>query len=198
MKCLKCYGITLFLLIVMITLLVGTVLASWTYTVRPGDTLWEIAQKTGVSVDSIENASGFQNDRIKPGQRVVIPDNSIPGITSSDRELLARLVVAEASGEPYIGQVSVAAVILNRVSDPRFPSTIKGVIYQQHAFESVSNGLIWRRTPDAQAYKAVQDAINGWDPSYRSVFFWNPYLQVNPWVWSRPIITQYGNHVFAV
>jgi N-acetylmuramoyl-L-alanine amidase len=198
MKCLKCYGIILFLLIVMITLLVGTVLASWTYTVRPGDTLWEIAQKTGVSVNSIENASGFQDDRIKPGQKVIIPDNSISGITSSDRELLARLVVAEASGEPYIGQVSVAAVILNRVSDPRFPSTIKGVVYQQHAFESVSNGLIWRRTPDAQAYKAVQDAINGWDPSYRSVFFWNPYLRVNPWVWSRPIITQYGNHVFAV
>jgi N-acetylmuramoyl-L-alanine amidase len=190
--------ITIFLLIVMTSLLAGTVLASWTYTVRPGDTLWEIAQKTGVSVNSIENASGFWNDRIKPGQRLVIPDNSVSGITSSDRELLARLVVAEASGEPYIGQVSVAAVILNRVSDPRFPSTIKGVVYQQHAFESVSNGLIWRRTPDAQAYKAVQDAINGWDPSYRSVFFWNPYLRVNPWVWSRPIITQYGNHVFAV
>lgn len=153
MQQVKHYGIILFLLIVLLTVIpMGTVHAGWTY-----------------------------------GSR----------ISSSERELLARVVEAEAGGEPYIGKVSVAAVVLNRVSDPRFPNTIRGVIFQKYAFESVSNGFIWRLTPSRETYNAVQDALNGWDPTYRSVFFWNPYRQVNPWIWSRPIVTQYGNHVFA-
>lgn len=112
-------------------------------------------------------------------------------------ELLARVIAAEAQGEPYVGQVAVGAVILNRVKHPDFPNTLAGVIYQPHAFESVTNGLIWRRTPDSQAWQAAQDALNGWDPTYGAVFFWNPYKPVSNWIWSRPIVVQYGNHVFA-
>ena len=112
-------------------------------------------------------------------------------------DLLARVVSAEAEGEPYSGQVAVASTILNRVADPRFPNTLSGVIFQPHAFESVTNGLIWRRSPSATAYQATRDAANGYDPGYGSVFFWNPSKPVNPWIWSRSIIAWIGRHVFA-
>ncbi|MCG0275271.1 MAG: cell wall hydrolase [Thermosediminibacteraceae bacterium] len=116
---------------------------------------------------------------------------------SSDIELLARLVAAEAGAEPYVGQVAVAAVVLNRVKSSKFPDTIPEVIYEPRAFESVSNGLIWARTPTRTNYNAVRDALNGWDPTYGSLFFWNPYKRVSRWIWTRQIVTQIGRHVFA-
>lgn len=122
----------------------------------------------------------------------------VRGVLRADEvDLLARLVAAEAEGEPYAGQVAVAAVILNRVQSPQFPNSISGVAYQPHAFESVTNGLIWRRTPSAQARNAAIDALNGWDPTYGSTFFWNPSKPVSPWIWTRTIVTQIGNHVFG-
>lgn len=122
---------------------------------------------------------------------------SAAGNRSDTLELLARLIAAEAQGEPYIGQVAVGAVVLNRVRHPDFPNTVAGVVYQPHAFESVSNGLIWRRTPTEEARRAAQDALNGWDPTYGALFFWNPYKPVSAWIWTRDIVIQYGNHVFA-
>ena len=119
------------------------------------------------------------------------------GSAGWDINLLARVVAAEAQGEPFAGQVGVAAVILNRVRHPSFPNTLSGVIYQPHAFESVTNGLIWRRTPDATAVSASRQAINGWDPTYGAVFFWNPSKPVSPWIWSRQIVVRIGQHVFA-
>ncbi len=116
---------------------------------------------------------------------------------SDQLDLLARLVAAEAQGEPYEGQVAVAAVILNRVEHPSFPNTLSGVVYQPHAFESVSNGLVWRRTPSDEAVRAARNALNGWDPTYGSIFFWNPYKPVSSWIWSRQIVVRIGNHVFA-
>lgn len=118
------------------------------------------------------------------------------GTQEADRDLLARVVSAEARGEPYEGQVAVAAVILNRVRDSRFPNTIAGVVYQTHAFESVSNGTVYAPPADS-AVRAAQDALNGWDPSGGALFFWNPAKATSQWVWSRPIIKQIGNHVFA-
>lgn len=115
---------------------------------------------------------------------------------NGDQDLLARVITAEAKGEPYEGQVAVGAVILNRVSDSRFPNTLAGVVYQTHAFESVSNGSIYA-PPAASSVRAAQDALNGWDPSGGAVFFWNPYKPVSEWIWSRPIIKQIGDHVFA-
>ncbi|MDS1030318.1 cell wall hydrolase [Bacillota bacterium LX-D] len=112
--------------------------------------------------------------------------------------LLTRLVAGEATGEPYEGQVAVAAVMLNRVRNASFPNTISGVIYQPHAFESVTNGLIWRTANLATARKAAIDALNGWDPTYGALYFWNPYKQVSSWIWTRKIIRQIGNHVFGI
>ncbi|HHX23216.1 MAG TPA: spore cortex-lytic protein [Thermoanaerobacterales bacterium] len=114
-----------------------------------------------------------------------------------DYYLLARLVAGEAEGEPYEGQVAVAAVILNRAKDPRFPPSVPDVVYEAHAFESVSNGLIWSRYPSRTNFDAARQAMNGWDPTYGCVFFWNPYKPVSSWIWSRPIVTQIGQHVFA-
>lgn len=112
-------------------------------------------------------------------------------------DLLARLIRAEAEAEPYEGKVAVAAVLLNRVGDSRFPKTLEGVIYEPDAFESVSNGRIYATPPTPEDYQAARDAVNGWDPTYGAVFFWNPATAVSKWVWSRPIITQIGSHVFA-
>lgn len=120
------------------------------------------------------------------------------GISRNDNvDLLARVIAGEAEGEPYSGQVAVGATILNRVASSRFPNSLSGVIFQPNAFESVSNGLIWRRTPSATAYRAARDAINGYDPAYGAIFFWNPSKPVNPWIWSRSIIVWIGRHVFA-
>lgn len=113
-----------------------------------------------------------------------------------DLEMLARLVSAEAKGESYEGQVAVAAVILNRVRDSRFPNTVAGVVYQPDAFEPVLNGTVYQ-TPTDTSWRAAQDALNGWDPSGGALFFWNPDTAVSRWVWSRPIIKRIGNHVFA-
>ena len=91
---------------------------------------------------------------------------------SASVDLIARAISAEARGEPYRGQVAVGAVLMNRLRNARFPNSLSAVIFQPHALESVSNGLFWRRTPDAAAYSAARDAINGYDPSYGSLFFW--------------------------
>ncbi|MGE5484451.1 MAG: cell wall hydrolase [Ignavibacteriales bacterium] len=114
-----------------------------------------------------------------------------------DALLLARLIFGEANAEPYIGQVAVASVVLNRVGAPGFPDSIAGVIFQPDAFESVSNGQIWVTYPTSENIAAATAALEGWDPTYGALFFWNPYKSVNPWIWTRQIITQIGSHVFA-
>ena len=119
------------------------------------------------------------------------------GITNNNElHLLARLIHAEARAEPYIGQVAVGAVMLNRVASPDFPNTVAGVIYQALAFESVANGQ-FNLPPTDENYRAARDAINGWDPTYGCEFFWNPSKPVSKWIWSRKIVVKYGNHVFG-
>ncbi|SMB91365.1 N-acetylmuramoyl-L-alanine amidase [Thermanaeromonas toyohensis ToBE] len=131
------------------------------------------------------------------GRRIQPTQAGVPVATSDEINLMARLIAAEAMGEPYEGQVAVGAVVLNRVRSPLFPHTISGVIYEPWAFESVHNGLIWQVTDLTTATNAAIDALNGWDPTYGALFFWNPAKAVNPWVWTRTIITQIGSHVFA-
>lgn len=116
---------------------------------------------------------------------------------SNDVELIARLIHAEARGEPYEGQVAVAAVLLNRVESASFPNSISGVIYQPLAFESVANGQ-FNLPPKEQNIKAARSAINGWDPTHGALFFWNPSKPVNSWIWSRRIVRRIGSHVFAL
>ena len=110
--------------------------------------------------------------------------------------LLSRAIHAEAEGEPYIGKVAVGAVLLNRVNHSEFPNTLSGVIYQGGALESVSNGRMTTASGQ-ESVKAAQDALNGWDPTYGSLYFWNPNKPVNKWMWTREITVQYGDHVFA-
>lgn len=112
-------------------------------------------------------------------------------------DLLARLIRAEAEAEPYEGKVAVAAVLLNRTRDSRFPKTVEGVIYETDAFESVSNGRLYVTDPSDEDYRAARDALNGWDPTYGSVYFWNPATATSPWIWTRTIIVQIGKHVFG-
>ncbi len=116
--------------------------------------------------------------------------------TSNDLNLLARLVYGEARGEPYSGQVAVAAVVLNRVRSSSFPNTVSGVIYQRGAFDVVSDGQI-NLTPNDTARKAAQDALNGWDPSYGAIYYFNPSTATNKWIWSRPMTVTIGRHRFC-
>lgn len=168
-----------------------------TITVQMGDTLWKIASKYGTTVNSIKSLNGLTSDMIYPGQVLRVSSGGASQQTNLDIDLLARLVHAEAQGEPYEGQVAVAAVVLNRMKDSRFPNTLEGVVYEKHAFEPVSNGHIYKPA-SSTAYKAAQDAINGWDPSYNSIFFYNPdKLKGWNWVLTRPVVRRIGNHVFA-
>lgn len=167
-------------------------LADWGY--FPGPFSGYFGQTTHAAVVDFQTKNGLLVDG------VVGPETWIAlGLWSEDPatlDLLARLIEAEAGGEPYEGMVGVAAVVLNRTYAPAFPTTIPGVIYDIDAFESVTNGLIWQKAPDV-GYQAAADALAGWDPTGEALFFWNPYKPVQPWIWSRPIITQIGNHVFA-
>lgn len=116
--------------------------------------------------------------------------------SSSDVNLLARLISAEARGEPYVGQVAVGAVVLNRVEHPSFPNTIAGVIYQPGAFTCLQDGQ-FNQPVASSAYRAAQDALNGWDPSNGSIYYYNPATATSKWIWSRPVLLKIGKHVFC-
>ena len=115
---------------------------------------------------------------------------------SSNEQLLARAIAGEARGETYVGMVAVAAVIINRTTDSRFPKTIPGVIYQPGAFSAVDDGQI-NVNPDQQALKAARDALNGFDPTGGCVYYWNPTKTTNQWMQSKQASTKIGKHNFA-
>ena len=116
--------------------------------------------------------------------------------SSSDIWLLAKVIEAEARGESYVGQVAVGAVVLNRVESASFPDTISGVVYQAGAFSAVTDSN-WSVSPSATSRKAAQDAINGWDPSYGCLYYYNPAKTSNKWIRTRPVVTTIGSHVFC-
>lgn len=150
-------------------------------------------RKNGLSVDGIvgpKTAAAL-------GMTLSSSSSSSSSISSSDLNLLAKCVYAEARGESYVGQVAIAAVVLNRVESPSFPNTIAGVIYQPYAFTAVDDGQI-NLTPNSTAYKAAQDALNGWDPTYGAIYYYNPATATSSWIWSRQTTVTIGNHVFAV
>ncbi|ACV62727.1 cell wall hydrolase SleB [Desulfofarcimen acetoxidans DSM 771] len=175
------------------------------YTVKWGDSLWLISQKLGVSINSLRTVNSLWNDNLYPGEvlyYVKSTNQSSTGTTSqkaftqSDIDLMARVVYAESRGEPYKGQVAVAAVIINRLNNPNFPKTVYEIVYQPWAFSSTIDGQIYL-TPDSIAYKAVYDAINGYDPSYGALFFYNPALSTSTWIFTRQETVRIGNHIFA-
>ncbi|MEC0274652.1 spore cortex-lytic enzyme [Peribacillus frigoritolerans] len=118
------------------------------------------------------------------------------GYSQNDIQLMANAVYGEARGEPYTGQVAVAAVILNRVESAAFPNTISGVIFEPGAFTAVADGQIWL-TPNERAKEAVVDAINGWDPSGNAEYYFNPDTATSKWIWSREQIKRIGKHIFC-
>lgn len=122
--------------------------------------------------------------------------DSYGGYSSSDYELLARIISAEARGEPYLGQVAVGAVVLNRIEHPSFPDTLSGVVYQKGAFSCLNDGQFYEPISDS-AYKAATDAINGLDPSGGAIYYYNPVKSTNKWIFSRPVITTIGDHRFC-
>ena len=148
-------------------------------------------QKNGLAVDGIAGTNTLKAMGITTSSSSSSSTNN-----SSNVNLLARAIYGEARGEPYTGQVAVGAVIMNRVRSSKFPNTIAGVIYQSGAFDAVSDGQI-NLQPDATAKKAAQDAINGWDPSYGAIYYFNPSTATNKWIWSRPMTVTIGKHRFC-
>ncbi len=149
--------------------------------------------KNGLKVDGIAGPETLS--------AIGLPTGSVSTTTSGtssskDVNLLAHLVHGEARGEPYTGKVAVAAVVINRTRDGRFPKTIAGVVYQPGAFTAVSDGQI-NLVPDSISYNAARDAMNGWDPSYGSLYYWNPATATSSWIWSRQIIVKIGKHYFG-
>ena len=122
---------------------------------------------------------------------------SIPAATEANISLLARIISAEARGEPYEGQVAVGAVILNRIEHPSFPDTLSGVIFQKGAFTAVTDGQFDKPVSDS-AYSAARDALNGWDPTGGCIYYYNPKKTSNKFIWSRPVITVIGDHRFCM
>ena len=150
-------------------------------------------RKNGLTVDGIV---GTQTARAI-GISLSSSTGSVGGYSASDVYLLAKVVHAEARGEPYEGMVAVAAVVLNRVEHASFPNTISGVVYQPWAFTAVNDGQI-NLTPNETSKNAARDALNGWDPTYGCIYYYNPKTATNSWIRQRKIVTTIGNHVFTL
>lgn len=154
-------------------------------------------EKNGLRVDGVVGPSTAQALGIST-TAAAAPAGSTQGINrKSDEYLLARAIHGEARGEPYVGKVAVAAVIMNRTRSPQFPNTIAGVIYQPLAFTAVADGQI-NLTPNKDAIKAARDALNGWDPSYGCLYYWNPATATSKWIWSRKVMLKIGKHWFGL
>ena len=157
-------------------------------------------KKNGLTADGGAGIETYKALGMNDSVKVLENDNKSSGnsnYTSSDLYLLAKCIYAESRGESYTGQVAVGAVILNRVASSQFPNTISGVIYQRHAFTAVSDGQI-NLEPDKTAMNAASDAMNGWDPTYGCLYYYNPAVATSSWIFSRQTVTTIGKHVFAI
>lgn len=172
-------------------------LSAWGY--NPGRVDGIYGAKTEAAVKRFQRKHGLTPDGIAgPATlaKIGLPTGGSSSTYQSNVNLLARVISGEARGESYTGQVAIAAVVLNRVDHASFPSTIAGVIYQPGAFTAVTDGQI-NITPSQSCYNAARDALNGWDPTGGSIYYYNPQTATNSWIRSRPIITQIGKHVFC-
>ncbi|AEP91312.1 spore cortex-lytic enzyme [Bacillus subtilis subsp. subtilis str. RO-NN-1] len=143
------------------------------------------------------NANQQQNNTpAKARKQDAVAANMPGGFSNNDIRLLAQAVYGEARGEPYEGQVAIAAVILNRLNSPLFPNSVAGVIFEPLAFTAVADGQIYMQ-PNETAREAVLDAINGWDPSEEALYYFNPDTATSPWIWGRPQIKRIGKHIFC-
>ena len=174
-------------------------LKNWGYYTGAVDGIF--GAKTTAAVKAFQKKNGLVVDGIVGAKTLAAMGiSSSSGATSSysdsDLNLLAHLIYGEARGESYVGQVAVGAVVMNRIKSSSFPNTMAGVIYQGYAFTAVADGQI-NLTPDANAKKAAQDAMNGWDPTYGAIYYYNPKTATSQWIFSRQTTVTIGNHVFA-
>ena len=171
-------------------------LKNWGYYTGEIDGIY--GTKTKKAVEKFQKNNGLTIDGIA-GKKTLYA-MGIQGSSNysydNDLKLLARIINAEARGESYIGQASVGAVVLNRVSHPSFPNTIAGVIFQEGAFTAIVDGQ-WNANMYETSFKAAQDALNGWDPTGGAIYYYNPAKTTNKWIYSRQVITKIGKHVFA-
>ena len=171
-------------------------LRDWGYYTYAVDGIY--GSRTTAAVKKFQKANGLTVDGIC-GEKTLAalglrtPTASADGNT---RALLARLISAEARGEPYVGQVAVGAVVLNRVKHPSFPNSIPGVIYQSGAFSCIADGQFEKPVAES-AYRAADDALNGWDPTGGAIYYFNPATATSAWIWSRPLILTIGKHMFC-
>ena len=180
---------------------VQTVLKKWSYYTGSVDGIW--GSRTRAAVIYFQRSNGLSPDGIvgsatEKAMGLNLGGSSAPASSnnSNDLYLLGKCIYAEARGEPYTGMVAVGAVILNRVKDSRFPNTISGVIYQAGAFTAVADGQI-NLSPNQTALNAAQDSLNGWDPTYGCLYYFNPATATNKWIWSLPIVLRIGKHNFC-
>ena len=154
--------------------------------------------RTTAAVKKYQKAKGLTVDGVCGEQTLAAMGIRVPDASAdrNTRALLARLISAEARGEPYVGQVAVGAVVLNRVKHPSFPNTIPGVIYQSGAFSCIADGQFDQPVADS-AYRAADDALNGWDPTGGAIYYFNPSTATSAWIWSRPLILTIGKHRFC-
>lgn len=153
-------------------------------------------EKNGLKVDGVVGTTTAQAMGISTTSSSSA--GSTQGINrSTDEYLLARTIHGEARGEPYIGKVAIAAVVLNRVKSPSFPNTPAGVVYQPLAFTAVADGQI-NLTPNKDAINAARDALNGWDPTNGCLYYWNPITATSKWIWSRTVTLKIGKHWFGI
>lgn len=175
-----------------------------TYHVKSGDSLYEIARTYNTSSSIIIALNNLESHSISPGDKLQVPAKDLSerqllarSISNQELELLARAINGEARGEPYLGQVAVGAVIINRVVSNKFPDTIEGVIMQDGQFCAVEDGQI-NLTPSPTTRQAAQEAVNGRDPTDRALYFYNPDTSnEQAWMARRDVIVRIGNHVFA-
>ena len=153
--------------------------------------------QTRSAVVWFQRNNGLDPDGIVGSKTAAALGMNLSSQSSNDLYLLAKCIYAEARGEPYVGQVAIGAVILNRVASSSFPNTIYGVIYQPYAFTCVNDGQI-NLEPNQTAYNAARDALNGWDPTYGAIYYYNPNTATSSWIWSRTIVTTIGKHNFAI
>ncbi|MFA1509024.1 cell wall hydrolase [Priestia aryabhattai] len=170
----------------------GANAAETTHRVKSGETLYKIGAEYGVTVKQLKEANHKSTDSINSNETLTIPNS----ISESDKDLLARLVQAEAKGEPYAGKVAVATVVLNRVDSDSFPNSIHDVIYQGTQFTPVQNGEI-NKAADAEAKKAVNEALAFRGQGKGSLFFFNPDKTSDQWLRQKQVTITIGNHVFA-
>ena len=172
-------------------------LSKWGY--NPGAVDGVYGAKTEAAVKRFQRNNGLTPDGIAgPATlaKIGLPSGSTSSSYQSNVNLLARVISGEARGESYTGQVAIAAVVLNRVKHSSFPGTIAGVIYQPGAFTAVTDGQI-NITPPQSCYNAARDALNGWDPTYGAIYYYNPVTATNNWIRTRKVITTIGKHVFC-